>query len=141
MKPNASTKFWNSNSRCSLPSTTAQPSGGDVSGIGTAYVRVPAFSRALRADDLNRRADAGECCDLRDVSVLHADAAVADIATHEFGMVGAVDRDLSDPAAEAVQHIGEARHAELIRPVHATRVRQMHDDVHVEVAERCRCAA
>src|SRR3954447_4125624 len=127
MKPNASTKSWNSSSRCSFPSTTDQPSGASLMGTN------------LR-DDLHGGADAGEGDEGGDVLVGHADAAVADVLPDELGVVRAVDRDLAGTPAEGLEDVREAGDAQLVRAVRAALVVEVHDHVDVEAAERRRRA-
>src|SRR5688500_9087346 len=109
MNPNASTKLWNSISRCSLPSTTAQPSGVDA-----------AIPKTL-GHDLDRGSHRGEIGQPRDVVVGQPDAPVAHELADELGTVRAVDRDLTGSATEALQHVTEAGHAQLVRPVGTVR--------------------
>src|SRR4030081_1378700 len=79
INPNASTKLWNSISRCSLPSTTVQPSGVDA-----------AIAVRLR-DDFDGCSHRRKTCERGDVVVVHADAAIADEHADELGMVRAVN--------------------------------------------------
>src|SRR5438105_3729552 len=104
MKPNASTKSWNSSSRWSLPPAIVQPSGTETD---------IAPRLLLRVDDRNRGAHRRERLHLQDVVVEHAHAAVADVAGNQIRVIGAVDGDLADAAIEALQHIAERGDAEL----------------------------